>query len=107
MRLLPTVARFDGVYAPFFRCGRFQVRSDYPRLQRWCGEMLRLTGPGLFDLDDARRGYYTDLFPLNPGGIVPAGPSPADLGWPSGGEAVAERDESAFARKRVAVEAAE
>mmetsp|Transcript_7942 Transcript_7942/g.24544 ORF Transcript_7942/g.24544 Transcript_7942/m.24544 type:complete len:407 (+) Transcript_7942:73-1293(+) len=107
VRLLPTVVRFDGVYAPFFRCGRFQVRSDYPRLQRWCGEMLRLTGPGLFDLDDARRGYYTDLFPLNPGGIVPAGPSPADLGWPSGGEAVAERDESAFARKRVAVEAAE
>ena len=45
------------------------------------------------DLDDARRGYYRDLFPLNPGGIVPAGPSPRDLGWPE--ETV--RDENAFA----------
>ena len=36
----------------------------------------------LFDLDEARRSYYTNLFPLNPGGIVPAGPSPADLGFP-------------------------
>ena len=95
VRLLPTIVRFDGVYAPFFRCGRYQVRSDYPNVKRWCDEMLTLTGPGLFDLDDARRGYYRDLFPLNPGGIVPAGPSPEDLGWPS----AAEPDASAFAWK--------
>lgn len=57
--------------------------------------MLRLTGPHLFDLDDARRGYYRDLFPLNPGGLVPAGPSARDLGWPESEEP--ERDESAFA----------
>ena len=42
--------------------------------------MLALTGPGLFSLEGARRSYYTNLFPLNPGGIVPAGPSAADLG---------------------------
>ena len=97
VRLMPTIVRFDGVYAPFFRCGRYQVRSDYPNVRRWSEEMLKLTGPNLFDLDDARTGYYRDLFPLNPGGIVPAGPSPRDLGWPQEAEPV--RDASAFAWK--------
>jgi hypothetical protein len=32
-----------------------------------------------FDLDDARRSYFQSLFPLNAGGIVPAGPTLADL----------------------------
>jgi len=99
VRLLPTIVRFDGVYAPFFRCGRYQVRSDYPHVERWCKEMLTLTGPSLFDLDDARAGYYRDLFPLNPGGIVPAGPTPSDLGWPDAPAPV--RDESAFAWREV------
>jgi hypothetical protein len=93
VRLLPTGARFDGCYAAFFRCGRRQIRSDYPHLARWLCEMLELTGP-LFDLDDARRSYYTNLFPLNPGGIVPAGPTPADLGFPDA--PVAQIDASAF-----------
>ncbi len=31
------------------------------------------------DLDAARRSYHTSLFPLNPGGLVPAGPTTADL----------------------------
>ena len=93
VRLLPTGARFDGCYAAFFRCGRRQIRSDYPHLARWLREMLELTGP-LFDLDDARRSYYTNLFPLNPGGIVPAGPTPADLGFPD--SPVAQIDAAAF-----------
>ena len=80
VRLLPTAVRFDGVYASFFRCGRRQIRSDYPAVGRWMRDMLERTGPGLFDLADARRSYYSNLFPLNPGGIVPAGPSAADLG---------------------------
>jgi hypothetical protein len=58
-----------------------------------------LAGPSLFDLDDARAGYYRDLFPLNPGGIVPAGPTPSDLGWPDAPAPV--RDESAFAWREV------
>ena len=136
VRLLPTICRFDGVYASFFRCGRRQIRSDYPQvwscptpqthahpklqtgsrsipgpispvprltdaqLRRWLGTMLELSGPGLFDLDDARRSYYANLFPLNPGGIVPAGPTPADLGMPD----AAVFDEGAFSwREREAV----
>ena len=81
VRLLPTAVRFDGVYASFFRCGRKQIRSDYPNVARWTREMLSLTGPGLFSLADARRSYYSNLFPLNPGGIVPAGPTETDLGF--------------------------
>jgi len=82
VRLLPTACRFDGVYATFFRCGRRLIRSDYQYVARWLGDLLRLTGPSLFDLDAARRSYYSNLFPLNPGGIVPMGPTAADLGMP-------------------------
>jgi hypothetical protein len=169
VRLLPTAARFDGVYASFFRCGRRQIRSDYPHVRRWAtcehpvkpnpphvgaevgagcsgrclrsgggcvraspavrctwdsamsapsrpssqhpteatdtpyatprpprwlGEMLELTGGGWFDLDAARASYYRNLFPLNPGGIVPAGPTAADLGFPP--DAEPRTDASAF-----------
>ena len=31
------------------------------------------------DIDDARRSYFSQLFPLNPGAIVPSGPTAADL----------------------------
>lgn len=31
------------------------------------------------DIDGCRVSYYTNLFPLNPGGIIPSGPKAADL----------------------------
>ena len=31
------------------------------------------------NIDDARRSYFSSLFPLNAGGIVPSGPTLADL----------------------------
>ena len=31
------------------------------------------------DVADACRSYFSQLFPLNPGGIVPAGPTLGDL----------------------------
>ena len=31
------------------------------------------------DIDGCRTSYYTNLFPLNPGGIIPSGPTAADL----------------------------
>ena len=94
VRLLPTANRFDGVYATFFRCGRKLIRSDYPNVRRWLHEMLSLAGPGLCDLRAARTSYYKNLFPLNPGGIVPAGPTAEDLGMPEA--AAPARDEAAF-----------
>ncbi len=33
-----------------------------------------------FDLADAMRSYFMQLFPLNPSAIVPSGPTLADLG---------------------------
>lgn len=44
-------------------------------LQRGCCAQIKDT----FDVDDSRRSYFSSLFPLNPGGIVPAGPTLADL----------------------------
>ncbi|KAG2434518.1 hypothetical protein HYH02_012185 [Chlamydomonas schloesseri] len=60
--------------------------GDYPNLAGWARDIWQLQVPGslvqisdTFDLDAARRSYFTSLFPLNPGGIVPAGPTAADL----------------------------
>lgn len=47
--------------------------------QRQCPRCCLLV-QDCFDLDDARRSYFQQLFPLNPGGIVPSGPTAADLG---------------------------
>lgn len=33
LRLFPTIARFDAVYATLFKCCRRCVRADYPHLQ--------------------------------------------------------------------------
>jgi putative glutathione S-transferase len=128
VRLLPTVCRFDAVYAGIFKCGQRRV-ADYPHLQAWLRDMWQIQAPGLMqvhraavscaaaagavaarstraaaapvlrachharpppaqnpaqvrdtvDIDGCRRSYYTNLFPLNPGGIVPSGPTAADL----------------------------
>lgn len=125
VRMLPTAVRFDGVYASLFRCGRRQIRSDYPHVNRWMKEVLELTGGGWFDLEAARGSYCAraatrtpaagrwcplslwppsrvppslpadrNLFPLNPGGIVPGGPSSEELGLVVGDEPL--HDQSAF-----------
>mmetsp|Transcript_26917 Transcript_26917/g.66396 ORF Transcript_26917/g.66396 Transcript_26917/m.66396 type:complete len:438 (+) Transcript_26917:166-1479(+) len=88
VRLLPTIARFDGMYATLFRCGRKTVRADYSNIHRWLCEMRALRGLGslplsaTLDLVAAQRSYYTNLFPLNPSGIVPALPESAADGLP-------------------------
>jgi len=85
LRLFPTIARFDAVYAGIFKCGARRV-ADLPHLGAWMRDVhqLRVPGGGLqvadaLDVDAARRSYYTNLFPLNPGLIVPSGPTAADL----------------------------
>ncbi|WIA16995.1 hypothetical protein OEZ85_013909 [Tetradesmus obliquus] len=35
--------------------------------------------PDTVDVDGCRRSYYSSLFPLNPSGIIPSGPTAADL----------------------------
>ncbi|PNH11477.1 hypothetical protein TSOC_001691, partial [Tetrabaena socialis] len=90
--LLPTIIRMDAMYGPLFKCGRRRILSapggggDYPALSAWARDIWTLQVPGslvqigsTFDLDAARTSYHRSLFPLNPGGIVPYGPTAADL----------------------------
>jgi len=73
--LLPTAVRFDAIYHPFFKAGRTTLSASYPNIMRWMKDMVRIPGVrATFDLDDAKRSYYDQLFPLNPSGIVPATP---------------------------------
>ena len=44
------------------------------------------------DLPDAMRSYFGQLFPLNPGAIVPGGPTIADLGLDSKSDGTVDGD---------------
>jgi glutathionyl-hydroquinone reductase len=73
--LLPTMLRFDGVYAPLFGAGgrHLRLECDYPAVYRWM-KRCWTDVPGVsdsIDIEDACRSYYRQLFPLNAGGILP------------------------------------
>ncbi len=75
IRLFPTVWRFDAVYAHLFKARRKSITADYPNISAWLRDIYRLPGVAeTCDLDATRRNYYENLFPLNPGGIVPVPP---------------------------------
>ncbi|CAM9768445.1 unnamed protein product [Phaeothamnion confervicola] len=79
LRLFPTIIRFDVVYATLFKCQRRRV-VDSPNVSAWMRDVYQLPGvAATIDVGDAIRSYYTNLFPLNPGGIVPLGPDAEDL----------------------------
>ena len=82
LRLLPTALRFDGAYAPLFRAGGAHLRiKDYPSLHAWLRRCWSLEGvKDTIDLQDATSSYYRQLFPLNPGGLVPSAVTAKDLG---------------------------
>lgn len=74
VRLFTTLFRFDTVYYSLFKCNRRRIQ-DYPALSRYVGQIYRLPGVAVTcDLEAVKRDYYGNLFPLNPGGIIPAGP---------------------------------
>ncbi|CAN0175843.1 unnamed protein product [Ascophyllum nodosum] len=80
LRLIPTAVRFDAVYATLFKCSNKRWR-DFPSLYAWLRDVYQLPGVAeTIDIEGARRSYFAQLFPLNPGGIVPLGPSVEDLG---------------------------
>ena len=98
LRLLPTMLRFDGAYAPLFKAGgaHLRIRSDYPAIQDWLKRCWTMPSGGVaasnktgntkrpvsssIDLADACGSYYKQLFPLNPGGILPTPVSAKELG---------------------------
>ena len=82
LRLLPTILRFDGAYAPLFRAGGAHLRiRDYPSLLKWLQRCWTIDGvPETIDLQDATSSYYKQLFPLNPGGLLPTPITAEDMG---------------------------
>ena len=74
LRLFPTLIRWEAVYAPLFGCSR-QPLWQFPYIWTWRQRLFALPGvQATCDAQAWREDYFGALFPLNPGGIVPAGP---------------------------------
>jgi putative glutathione S-transferase len=86
VRLFTTLFRFDVVYYGLFKCNRCRIQ-DYQNLGLYLRDLYQLPGvAATCDLDAIKRDYYGNLFPLNPGGIIPAGPTITTLLEPHGRE---------------------
>ncbi|MBD2113777.1 MULTISPECIES: glutathione S-transferase family protein [Cyanophyceae] len=78
VRLFTTLFRFDVVYYSLFKCNRRRIQ-DYAHLGPYLRRLYQLPGVAeTCDIEAVKRDYYGNLFPLNPGGIIPSGP---DLGY--------------------------
>ena len=84
VRLFTTLIRFDVAYHGIFKCNRRRI-ADYPNLSGYLAEIYQMPGIAqTCDIDAVKRDYFGNLFPLNPGGIVPIGPGWDDLTQPHG-----------------------
>jgi len=80
IRLFTTLFRFDAAYFGLFKCNRRRI-CDYPNLAGYLRDIYQLSGVSeTCDLEAVKRDYYGNLFPLNPGGIIPSGPD-TDYLW--------------------------
>ncbi len=71
VRLFTTLFRFDVVYYSLFKCSIRRIQ-DYDRLSVYLNDFYQLPGVAeTCDLESVKRDYYGNLFPLNPGGIIP------------------------------------
>jgi putative glutathione S-transferase len=69
--LLPTMVRFDAIYAVLFRCTGKRV-ADCPHIVRWMKDMYAFPRVAeTYDHQDAVRSYYQQMFPLYPSRIIP------------------------------------
>lgn len=74
VRLFTTLFRFDAVYYGLFKCNRRRI-ADYQHLGAYLRDLYQLPGvAATCKLEQIKQDYYGNLFPLNPGGIIPAGP---------------------------------
>ena len=74
IRLFTTLFRFDIVYYSLFKCNRRRIQ-DYSHLGAYLRDLYQLPGvANTCDLKSIKQDYYGNLFPLNPGGIIPLGP---------------------------------
>ncbi|MBX2862812.1 MAG: glutathione S-transferase C-terminal domain-containing protein [Leptolyngbyaceae cyanobacterium MAG.088] len=84
IRLFTTLIRFDVAYYGLFKCNRRRI-SDYENLSGYVRDIYQLPGvAATCDVDAIKRDYFGNLFPLNPGGIIPLGPDLANLQAPHG-----------------------
>ena len=71
IRLFTTLIRFDLVYNTLFKCNRRRVQ-DYRQLPAYLQKIYHLPGvAATCDFQTILQDYYGNLFPLNPGGIIP------------------------------------
>ena len=79
VRLFTTLFRFDIVYYGLFKCNRRRIQ-DYKNLGDYLRDLYQLPKvSSTCDLASVKRDYYGNLFPLNPGGIIPSGPDIENL----------------------------
>lgn len=91
VRLFTTLFRFDVVYYGLFKCNRRRIQ-DYEHLGPYLRDLYQLPGvAATCDLEAVKRDYYGNLFPLNPGGIIPIGPDVTNLLEPHGRETIAKK----------------
>lgn len=91
VRLFTTLFRFDIVYYGLFKCNLRRI-EDYRHLSAYLRDLYQLPGvAATCDLESIKRDYYGNLFPLNPGGIIPLGPDLTNLLQPHHREAIASQ----------------
>ncbi|CAN1209759.1 glutathione S-transferase family protein [Tumidithrix helvetica PCC 7403] len=79
VRLFTTLFRFDIAYYGLFKCNQRRIQ-DYPYLGAYLRDLYQIPGiAATCDLASVKRDYYGNLFPLNPGGIIPLGPDVTNL----------------------------
>ena len=82
VRLFTTLVRFDTVYYGLFKCSIKRIQ-DYQYLSEYLRDLYQLPGvAGTCDPDSVKQDYYGNLFPLNPGGIIPLGSNIENLKQP-------------------------
>ena len=82
IRLFTTLFRFDVVYYGLFKCNIRRIK-DYQHLGGYLRDLYQLPGVAdTCDLESVKSDYYGNLFPLNPGGIIPCGPDINNLSEP-------------------------
>ncbi len=91
VRLFTTLFRFDIVYYGLFKCNRRRIQ-DYKNLGAYLRDLYQLPGVAdTCDLESVKRDYYGNLFPINPGGIIPSGPDITSLLEPHHRESVGNK----------------
>ncbi|MEM6251428.1 MAG: glutathione S-transferase C-terminal domain-containing protein [Cyanobacteria bacterium P01_D01_bin.156] len=82
VRLFTTLIRFDVAYHDLFKCNRHRI-ADYKHLSEYVRDIYQLPGiANTCDVEAIKRDYFGNLFPLNPGGIIPLGPDLTSLEQP-------------------------